>query len=320
METNHRQMSSPSFLDPDLLRRVQTLELRAREVAEGVLIGLHHAPHRGRSIEFAEHKEYSPGDDIRRIDWKLFAKSDRYYVKEFEDDTNIHAHLLLDVSSSMNYRSQTAKTDQGEPVLSKLDHARLLAAALSYLLLTQSDAVGLGFFSRELSEYLPPRARHAHFHEIVDRLATVPSAAGTDLAAALAGLLGHLKGRAMVIVFSDLLDDPAPMLKALRQLRHRRQELIVFQILDPDEIIFPFDRLSHFRDLESPLRLLVDPAGIQAEYRRYFAEFLAEVKKECTGHGIDYRLARTDESPVRTLTSWLSFRAALSAGRHRVLR
>lgn len=313
-------MSASQILDAELLRRIQALELKAREVAEGVLLGIHHAPHRGRSLEFAEHKEYSPGDDIRRIDWKVFAKSDRYYIKEFEDDTNITAHLLLDVSSSMNYHSARAQTEDGRPVMSKLDLARVLGSALSYLLLTQSDAVGLGFMSDRLSDYLPPRARQAHFHEITARLQGAQTAAGTDVAKSLTDLAGHLKTRSMVIIFSDLLDEPAPMLHALRQLRHRHHELVIFHVLDPDELEFPFDRLSHFRDLEGPLRLLVDPRGIQAEYRKHFSEFQGEVKQECAGHGIDYRLARTDESPARILSSWLAYRAAAQSARARAGR
>jgi uncharacterized protein (DUF58 family) len=314
---NKEIMSTPSFIDPELLRRISALELKAREVADGVLLGIHHDPHRGRSIEFAEHKEYSPGDDLRRIDWKLFGKSDRLYVKEYEDDANITAVMMVDGSRSMNYASAQAKGPDGERVPTKLETARLLSASLSYLLLNQSDSVGLGVFSGTLASYLPPRARKAHFHEITARLAGFEPQSGTDLAAALGELAGLIKGRAMIIIFSDLLDEPAAMMKAIRLLRHRRHELVVFHVLDPDELTFPFERLTVFRDLESPVKLLVDPRSIRAEYLRHFGRFQEEVMKECLGHGIDYRLARTDQSPAGLLSAWLSFRAAAQRSRGR---
>jgi uncharacterized protein (DUF58 family) len=306
-------MSPNSFVDPELLRRIQALELKAREVAEGVLLGIHHAPDRGRSIEFAEHKEYSPGDDIRRIDWKVFAKSDRLYIKEYEDDTNITSLVMLDGSNSMNY--QGGRSQDGREAPPKLDYGKTLAASLSYLLLTQSDAVGLGLIGRGLHGYLPPRARQAHFHEIVSRLAALETQKGTDIAAALADAASLIKGRALVIVISDLLDDPGPMLKALRLLRHRRHEPVIFHVLDPDEIEFPFERLSFFKDMEGAARLLVEPRVIRDEYRRHFGRFLAEVREECRGHGIDYRLTLTTEPPALLLTSWLAARAAAQGAR-----
>ena len=306
-------MSPNSFVDPELLRRIQALELKAREVAEGVLLGIHHAPDRGRSIEFAEHKEYSPGDDLRRIDWKVFAKSDRLYIKEYEDDTNITSLVLLDGSASMNYRGGHSRDGIEAP--RKLDYGRTLAAALSYLLLTQSDSVGLGLIGRGLRGFLPPRARQAHFHEIVARLAALETEKGTDIGGALADAASLVKGRALVIIISDLLDDPGPMLKALRLLRHRRHEPVIFHVLDPDEIEFPFERLSFFKDMEGAARLLVEPRVIRDEYRRHFSRFLAEVRDECAGHGIDYRLALTTEPPALLLTSWLASRAAAQGAR-----
>lgn len=310
-------MSVTPVVDPELLRRIQALELKAREVADGVLMGIHHAPHRGRSLEFAEHKEYSPGDDIRRIDWKVYAKSDRFYIKEFEDDTNITAVVLVDGSRSMDYASRTAAVEEGLPVPAKFDAARVLASALSYLLLTQSDAVGLGIIGDGLSGFLPPRARQTHFHEITRRLADTRTRPGTDIPRSLGELIPLVKGRAMIIVISDFLDEPEPMLKAIRLLRHRRHEVALFHVLDPDEVDFPFDRLSMFRDMESPMQLLVDPRSIRAEYGRHFSEFTRRLKEECRGHGIDYWLARTDEAPARTLSSWLAFRAAASGARNR---
>jgi uncharacterized protein (DUF58 family) len=310
-------MSGHAFVDPDLLRRLQALELKAREIADGVLLGLHHAPHRGRSLEFAEHKEYSPCDYIRRIDWKAFAKSDRLYIKEYENDANITAALLVDGSRSMAYQSERAVGPEGGRVPAKLDFARVMAAALAYLLLTQSDAVGLGVFSDGLDDFLPPRARKAHFHELTGRLAALELKEGTSLTASLSDLAERIKGRAMIIIFSDLMDDPEATLKALRLLRSRRHELFLFHVLDPDELEFPFERLTVFQDMESPARLLVDPRAIRHEYLRHFEAFLEQVKRESIGHGIDYRLARSDASPVALLTAWLSQRARASRGRRR---
>lgn len=308
-------MSSNHIVDAELLRRIQALELKAREVADGVLLGIHHAPNRGRSIEFAEHKEYSPGDDIRRIDWKVFGKSDRYYVKEYEDDTNITAVVLVDGSRSMTYRSERGRDTEGKPLPTKLDHARVLASALCYLLLTQSDSVGVGVVGNGLEDFLPARARQAHFYEAVRKLAAIEPCRGTNISEALAGLAPLLKGRALVIIFSDLLDEPERMMKAINLLRSRHNELVVFHVLDPDEIEFPFERLSFFKDMEGPDRLLVDPRTIREEYLRHFSAFMEDVKRECAGRGIDYRLARTDEPPARLLSSWLSFRASSSGMR-----
>ncbi len=308
-------MNGARVMDPELLRRIQTLELRAREVADGVLTGVHHAPNRGRSLEFAEHKEYTPGDDIRRIDWKVYGKSDRLYVKEFEDDTNITAIILVDGSNSMSYRSDTARVEDNGPVPAKLDAARTMAGALAYLLLNQSDAVGLGVVGDGLREYLPPRARESHFHEVTRRLAALEPVPATDTAKALAELVPLVKGRAMILVFSDLLDEPEPLLKSLRLMRRRRHELAVFHVQDPDEADFPFERLSIFQDLEGPLRLMVDPRAIREEYRRLMDEYVARVKSECAAHGIDFWPAPTDRSPARVLSSWLAFRGASSVGR-----
>jgi uncharacterized protein (DUF58 family) len=291
------------------LRRIQALELKAREVAEGVQLGVHHAPHRGRSIEFAEHKEYSPGDDIRRIDWKVYGKSDRLYIKEYEDETNITALMLVDASRSMGY--QGGRTRGPDPLPAKLDHARVMAAALAHLLLNQSDSVGLGLFAGKLGNFLPPRARQAHFHEVTARLAALELENGTDLTRVLSDLSALIKGRAMIIVFSDLLDEPETMLKALRLLRSRRHEIVIFHVLDPDEIEFPFDRLTDFHDLESTTRLLVDPRAIRDQYLIHFGAFQDDVRRECRGRGIDYRMARTDEPAVKLLTSWLFQRAAI---------
>ena len=308
-------MSTDKIIEPELLSTIQALELKVREVADGVLLGIHHAPHRGRSLEFAEHKEYYHGDDIKRIDWKLFAKSDKYYIKEYEDDTNVTSVMMVDGSRSMEYKSGHAKKADGQPVPKKSEIAKTIAGALSYLLLTQSDSVGLGIMDNGISDFLPARARLAHFHEITSRLVKMGPREGTDMAKALGELAGMIKGRALVVIISDLLDDPDTMFKAIRLLKHKRHEIVIFHVLDKDEIEFPFERLSHFKDMEGPLKLLVDPRSIQKEYLKHFNGFLDTVRKECFGHSIDYQLVRTDEEPVKILSSWLSRRAAMIGGK-----
>jgi uncharacterized protein (DUF58 family) len=307
-------MTNDKIIDPELLSHIQALELKVREVADGVLLGLHHAPHRGRSLEFAEHREYYHGDDIKRIDWKLYAKSDKYYIKEYEDDTNITALMMVDGSGSMEYKGADSKDPNGNPAPKKSEVAKIIAGALSYLLLTQSDSVGLGIMDSGVSDFLPPRARLAHFHEITTKLVKMDPHEGTDMAKSLGDLAGMIKGRALVIIISDLLDDPETMFKAIRLLRHKRHEVVIFQVLDKDELEFPFERLSHFLDMEGPLRLLVDPRSIQKEYLKHFNAFLKRVRDECFGHSIDYQLVRTDEDPVKILSSWLSRRAAMIGG------
>jgi len=283
---------------------MRTLELLAREAAEGVLAGIHHSPHRGASIEFAEHKPYAPGDEIKLIDWKLYAKSDRFYIKQFEDETNLRAYLLVDCSGSMAYQGE------GRP-LSKLDYARAAAAAVAYLLLGQSDAVGLGIIGNGLRTFLPPRAKFTYLQEILRSLAETQPEPGTDLAKSVFDLVGRVSGRGLVFIFSDLLDEPEPMLEALKLLRHRRFEVVLFHVLDPEEIAFPFDRLTVFEGMEEKIQLLADPRPMRAEYQRQVQLFLEQVKQTAAGHGMDYWLAQTDSPLAQVLSGYLAYRSSL---------
>jgi len=301
-------MNATSILDPGLAARIRLLELQARQAAEGVLAGIHHSPHRGASIEFAEHKPYTPGDEIKLIDWKLYAKSDRFYTKQFEDETNLRAYLLLDGSGSMAYQGEGRET-------SKLDYARSAAAALAYLFLGQSDSVGLGVFGSELRSYLPPRAQFAYLQEILRALAETEPTPGTDLAAAAYSLVERVTGRGLVCIFSDLLDEPEPMLKALKVLRHRRFEVVLFHVLDPDEIEFPFENLTVFEGLEEKIQLLADPRAMAEEYRRLFGAFLEEVRETAAGQGMDYWRMATSEPLGPSLTRYLAFRSSLRRAR-----
>ena len=297
-------MNTTSLLDPALAARVAALELKARQAAEGVLAGIHHSPHRGASIEFAEHKPYTPGDEIKLIDWKLYAKSDRFYIKQFEDETNLRAYLVLDGSGSMTYQGEGRE-------MSKLDYARTAAAALAYLLLGQNDAVSLAVFGAGLRTYLPPRSKFAFLHEILRGLLEIRPEPGTDLSRSVYDLLERVSGRGLVFIFSDLLDEPGPMFQALKLLSHRRFEVVLFHILDPDELDFPFDRLSVFEGMEEKIQLLADPRAMREEYRRQISLFLEEVKLVASGHHLDYWLAETQNPVSQTLSGYLAFRASL---------
>ena len=221
----------PRFLDPQILSRLSNMELRARAVVEGFVAGLHKSPYRGFSVEFAEYREYTQGDDIRHIDWKVFARSDRYYVKEFEEETNLHCFILLDRSASMGYRSNG---------VSKLEYGSYLAAALAHFIARQHDGVGFISFDQEVVDFLPARSKAAHIHAIMTYLERLTPGRETDLGKPLHELAEMISRRGMIILISDLFDDPARTMDALQHFRFKGHDIIVFQIVDPDELTFPF--------------------------------------------------------------------------------
>ena len=271
------------FLDPRVLSRIGSLELIARGVVEGFTNGLHRSPHVGMSMDFAEHRAYMPGDDIRRIDWRLFARTDRYYMKQFEADTNTNCSVLLDVSKSMSFSSGG---------LSKLDYARYVAACLLYFSHGQRDRVGLVTFDSDIIDFVPPSAKHLPvvLHTI-DR--TTPGGQG-DLLPPLRKLSEHFRRRSIVVVISDFYEEPARVLDALGHLRNRGNDIIAFHILDPAEVDFPFDGASTFEDLESGERIPVIPEYLRDQYRDLVSNHLAELSRLCVEQGVDY--ARFDSS------------------------
>ncbi|RJO64137.1 MAG: DUF58 domain-containing protein [Myxococcales bacterium] len=289
----------PAILNPDLVAKIGNLKIRARSVVDGVLTGLHKSPHHGSSIEFAEHKEYSPGDEIRHIDWRAYARFDRYYVKKFEDETNLRAYLLVDGSASMGY---------GEGERTKLEYAKVLAAALAYLLLRQQDAAGMAAFRERLDFYIPPRAATGHYHELAAALAGLAADGKTKLVDAVEQAAELLRGRNLVVVFSDFFDPADGVLNLLARLRARKNEVALFHVLHGDELDFPFDALAEFEDMEDGSRLLADPDVIRREYRAVFGEFAAGLRQGCLAHGVDYVLARTDRPPETALLSLLQNR------------
>lgn len=296
-------METPTkHLDPKVLAKVDRLELRARLVVEGFVSGMHKSPYRGFSVEFAQHREYVPGDDIRYIDWKIFAKSDRIYIKEFEEETNLRAHLFLDQSESMAYAY-----DGG---MSKFDYAATALASLAYLIQQQSDAVGLTLFDEKVVRQVPASNTRANLANIYASLSEAKPSANTKIGTVLPELARELRRRGMVILFSDLFDDPDQVLIGLRALAQRGHDVVVFHILDRDEVEFPFERMTMFEGLESMPELLVDPRALRDAYLHEINTFQEKVRRGCLAQRIDYVRVLTNQPLDVALSSYLALRAS----------
>ncbi len=288
-------------LDPVDIARLGSMSVRARVIVEGAFAGMHQNPHAGASIEFSEHKEYAPGDDIRRIDWKAVGRVDRYYIKRFEDETEMRTFLLLDASASMGY---------GRGEVSKLAYASYLAAALAYLLAQQGDPAGLLLFDDKTRQYLPPRTRGGHIRDLLTALEAVYPAGKTEPGRAV-GYIGEMADRrSLVVLFTDLLDAPAELPDRLRQLRSRGNDVVLFQILDPDEVDLPFDELTDFEALEPDdgRRLLVDPRDLRASFRRESEALRERWRQLCVEARVEYRFATTTLPPADVLRAFLAAR------------
>ena len=268
------------FLDPAVIARLATMELKARTVVEGFLSGLHRSPYRGFSVEFAEYRQYIPGDDLSTLDWKVYARSDRHYVKKFEEETNVECHLLLDVSGSMAYRG-------GAP-MSKLEYGSVLAASLAFLMNRQRDATGLIAFDDRIVFRVPASARPGHLNTLLLGLDRIEAGKRSDVGRPLHQLAEALLKRSLVVLISDLLDEPEPIIKGLRHLKFRGSDVIVFQVLDPHELTFPFKGSARFRDLESSEEVTTEPASIRTAYLRELAGLTLRYDRTLRGAGIDY--------------------------------
>jgi uncharacterized protein (DUF58 family) len=293
---------SNRYYDPEGLARAGHMELVARQVVEGFLTGRHRSPYHGFSVEYLDHRPYTPGDDIGSIDWKILARTDKYHVKLFEDETNLRAHILLDCSKSMAFQS-------GE--LSKLAYGSYLAAALSYLMLHQNDAVGLVLFDSEMRQYLPPKARPTQFRRILEVLDHSYSKEDTDVGAVLHDVAERIHRRGLVIVISDLIDDEARIANGLQHFRHNNHEVIVFHVMDEAELTFPYDRLTRFKDMEGAGRLVANPKNLRARYLARIGTFLDTLKTACFERGISYNLANTKEPYDHFLAAYLEKRSRL---------
>ncbi len=272
-----------AFIDPAALMRIKNLELRAKVVVEGFLSGLHRSPYHGFSVEFTEYRQYSPGDDLRYLDWRLFARSDRYYIKRFEDETNLRCWLLVDLSRSMGYSSLE---------YAKADYAKTVAATIAYFLSLQRDAVGLVTFDAAIQNFLPARFRPGHLHRLMMCLEQAPAGTATDLAAPLEQIAKTARKRGLVVLVSDLLAPTETLETRLGYLRSRGHEVVVIRVLDPAEVDFPFEQAAMFYDVESGRELFVDPDLVRTQYRRRFAEHRTALAETCSRLGIDlYELA-----------------------------
>ena len=287
-----------SPLDPEVLAKLAGLKLRIRAIAEGVLSGLHQSPHHGQSVEFAEHKEYAPGDELRHIDWKAYGRLDRYYVKRFEQETNLRAWLVVDASGSMGWRG-------AEERLSKLEYASALAGSLAYLLLRQQDAAGLLVVDREVKRTLPASSAASQLGAIADTLEALEAGGQTRLAAAVEELVERAPRRSSVLVFSDLLDPDERVVKALSQLRRKKHEVTVFHVLDPAELEFPFEDPTLFLSLEDSRSVEARGRDVRKGYLELFGRWLAELRRSCAESDVDYVLCRTDLPPDEVLLPFL---------------
>lgn len=289
-----------SYFDPTVLAGISNLYLRARWVVEGIMSGIHRSRSKGFSVEFEEHREYSPGDEIRRIDWKALGKFDRYFIKEYEDETNLRAYLLLDSSASMDYASNG---------ITKFDYGCTLTASLAYLILKQQDAAGLVTFSSQIDSFIPPKAKRGYLMEILQALEGRRPGGETKVGKILDEIAGTMRRRGMVILISDLLDEPEEILKGLRLFRFKGNDVIVFHLLDTAEIELPFDGNVLFEDLEQAnLRVTADPQAIRKVYRKVVEDFIAQMRKQCHENSIDYQLLSTSTPLDHALVSYLSWR------------
>jgi uncharacterized protein (DUF58 family) len=296
------------YLDPKTLNKISHLDLKARLIVEGYVAGLHKSPFHGFSVEFAEHREYVPGDDIKHIDWKVFGKSDRYYIKQYEEETNLVAYIALDTSESMSYAS-------GE--VSKGEYASYVAAALIYLILQQQDSVGLALFDSEVRTFLPPASHSAHMRNLIQEIASAKPREKTSVGTVLHRLADRLTKRGLIVLISDLLDKPENILRGLRHLRHDRHDIIVFQILDHDEVTFPFERMTQFEGLEGLPQLIANPRALRQAYLAALQDFTQDLRRGCLANNVDYVMLDTATTLDVALSSYLATRAGTRKGTRR---
>ena len=288
-----------NHFDPKVLAKLKNLYLRARVVVDGVMVGIHPSRAKGLSSEFEEHREYSPGDDVRHIDWKAYGKFDRYSIKEYRETTNLKAYILLDASSSMSYASDG---------WSKFEYGSTLTACLAYLMLKQQDAVGLITFSNRIEKMVPPMATPRHLFAILKELEDRIPRGETSSGPVLQELAGSLKRRGIIILISDLLDKPEEVMRGLKQLRSKGNDVMVFHLLDSDELEFPFEQPTRFIDLEEDINLLTDPQAVRSSYLKSMNSLIEGYRQSCASYRIDYSLFNTSVGLDRALVRYLTWR------------
>ncbi len=289
------------FLDPQTLNKLKGLELKARLIVEGYVSGLHKSPYHGFSVEFAEHREYVPGDDLRYVDWKVFGKSDRIYLKQYDEETNFTCHLLVDTSESMAYKSELG-------MFSKLEYAQHVAAALAYMIVHQQDAVGLATFDKSIGHFLRPGSTPAQLRQLCELLDHSPAGGETSIGPILHDLAERIKRRGLVVILSDLFDDPESLLLGLKHFRHRRHDVVLMHVVDPAEQDFPFVDPTLFKGLEGLGDQLTEPRSLKVAYLREFNSFLTAVRGGARDLHMDYVLLRTDQPLEIALHEFLARR------------
>ena len=290
------------FLHPTTIARISRLELRARHVVEGFISGMHRSPFFGHSVEFVQHRNYTPGDDIRHLDWKVWSKTDKYYVKQFEEETNLRCTLVVDVSNSMHY---------GRTQFNKYEYGCTIAACLAYLLLRQQDSVGLMTFDDDVREVIPSRSQQNHIHAICNAMHVSRPRDKTNIEGVLHRVAENLPAKGMVVIISDLLVDREPLFHGLEMLRHNRHDVLMFHVMDEDELTFPFSGTTRFESLEDLDHLICDPRALRDGYLEYLEEYLVEVRRGCSRKAIDYMLVSTNEYMDAVLSKFLHHRMAL---------
>lgn len=299
MSTTNPELSA--FGDPSTLMQFGRLDVIARLVVEGYMMGQHKSPFKGSSVEFVEHRQYYPGDEIRHIDWRAYGKTGRYFVKEYEDETNLRCYLMLDASGSMGY---------GQSTDTKFNYARQMTAVLAYLLLKQRDAVGLCLFDHKLRELIEPSMNATQFPRLIKTLEQAKTGRETSLGKVFEDVIPRLKRRSLIVLLSDLFDEIEPLQTAIKRFKHYRHDVVVVQIVAPEEEEFPFSRPTQFHNLEkSNERLLVDPHRLRRHYLEQYQKFMNRVSQMCTKSGVDLLKVKTDESFAKTLGSYLAYRS-----------
>lgn len=308
MQEPQKSSARSRYLDPKYLARISRLEVKARLIVEGFISGLHKSPYHGFSVEFAEHREYVPGDDIRHIDWKVFGRSDRFYIKQYEEETNLKAYVLLDVSQSMAYPHEPGETRDGERP-SKYEYGAFVAAGLSHLLVSQQDAVGLALFDERVRTFVQPSSSPSHLSAILSEIEKTPLKDKTNVGSIFHEVADRIKKKGMVLVISDLFDSIDHLKHGLKHLRYKGHEVIVFHVLDTDELTFPFQRMTLFEGLEGHPELLANPQSLRDAYLEEFNEYLGQVRKACRDMRIDYVQLDTAAPLDVALSAYLAKRA-----------
>lgn len=295
------EASGTKYLDPEALDKIKRLDVRARLVVEGFITGQHRSPYNGFAIEFAAHREYAPGDDLRHIDWKVWSKTDRLYIKEYEEETNLKCHLIVDCSKSMRYGESTG--------WSKFDYASTAAASLGYMMQQQQDSVGMVLFSDKIDKNLKTSSHPSHLKLLLHELEQTEPGSKTDVSEPFLALASQIRQRGMIALFSDLFLDPEELGEALNQFRLRRHEVIVFHVMHHDELDFPFQENTLFKGMEVEAELHTEPRALRQSYLEAVEEYMARVKKICASAGIDHVLLDTSKPLGGVLSSYLNFRS-----------